>query len=392
MPAIQQKRVIKSGTFPEAKKAKKVVIEDPVLSKVAVIVNALQTESFVVPGTSGNREMLVAMAPAVLATPRDLRHSHQQSAANMLKEVFVTEEARLTQHIGEAEAKVTAVGQELAEKKIMAAAADAALQQKNTDLKAKQVELAAEVHLSRSAESSLKEVSSELSLLEDISGYDNTDHEFAANLKSEHFLVLKEGIWEGDTAPKEHIKALVSFFKKIRVDTSLVAALSLALGRKPTERSEFDSLAVSELELKLNCRLSELVQKIESNVAAIASKKTEKDTADAALATAKTQQRLSSEAMLELKAEQNQRAASLSQIQQAVIEKEFEVKAVEGDLAAEKAILEEHQRISIVLTELLERCAPVPEVVVEELAEEATEVVPETVAEVVPEPTQEAVM
>jgi len=395
MPAIQQKRVIKNAAFPEAKKAK-VVVEDPVMAKVGVIAAALQTDSFVVPGTPGNREMLVAMTAAVLATPRDLRHAHQQSVADMLKEVFLSEEARWTQRVVEAEAKVHAVAQELAETKVVTTSADSAFQEKTTDLKTKMQELAQEVHVTRDIESSTKTALSELTDLEETNSFDTEKQEFAAKVKTERFVVLKEGSWEGDSVSKDGIKALVSFFKKIHVDTSLTAALPLALGRKPTERSEFDILVVSELELKLEARLLELAQKIESNVAAIAEKTTEKDAAEAALAAAKTKQRLSSEALLELKAEQKQRALELSQKQQAVIEKEFEEKAIEGNLTAEKIGLEGHQRILSDLTELLERCAPIPEVVVEEqVVEEATEVVPEPISvamEVVPEAIQEAVM
>merc|ERR1712118_27903 len=192
------------------------------------------------------------------------------------------------------------------------------------------------------------------------------------------FLVLQEGSWEGDVVPKDHVKALTSFFKKIKVDVSMVAALPVALGRKPAERSEFDSLVASELEQKLEAHLQKLAQTIENNVAANGEKNTAKDAIDEAFTAAKTQQKKEVEALLELRAEQKQLSSELSEKQQAVIEQEFAMKAVDGEFQEEKVALESHQRIVSDLTELLERTVPIPEVAVEEeAADMATEVMTE---------------
>lgn len=383
MPAIQ-KRVIKTSEFPEAKKAKVQVVENPVLAKVHVIAAAVENVDFVVPGTNANREMLVAMMPAVLSTPVDVRHAHQHTLAGTFKELFLAEESRLTDRVAEVETKVTEADSELAARKATTASAEAALKQKSDELKAKQVELAAEVQVTRDAESTLKQATSELTSLEEIKGFDAEELEAAANLKIERFLVLKEGTWEGESVPKEHVKALQSFFRKIRADTSMVAALPLALGRRPADRSEFDELVVGELEKMLESKLLTLTQKISNNESELVAKKGEKESAESALAAAKAQQRLSAEALLVLKSEQKQSSAELTKKQQAVVEHEFEVQAVQADQHERKVGLEAHQGVFSVLNELIERTAPVPEVVVEPaVAEVAMDVVPELVQEAV---------
>jgi chromosome segregation ATPase len=184
---------------------------------------------------------------------------------------------------------------------------------------------------------------------------------------------------------------LQSFFKKIHVDASMLAALPLSLGRKPADRSEFDNLAASELEKALEATLQEMVQKMESNEAAVVSKKAEKDAAESAHCSAKLEQRTSTEALLALKAQQKQLMAELSEKKKDVIEQEFVVQAVDADRGERKVGLEANQRILSELTELLERRTPpapepTPEVAVEEDVAGVA-----TVTDVVLQAVQEAV-
>jgi len=381
MPAFQ-KRVMNNAELPEPSKKAKVAVEDPVLTKVSTIVAAIEDANFVVPGTDANREMLVAIAPGVLGTPIDARHEHQQSMADTFKELFSNEELRLTERVTAAQAKVTESTNALATCKATAATAESAFKEKTNELKAKQVEVAEKVQATRNAESTFKELTSELTDLEQIKEIDSETQEAATNMKSEHFIVLQEGSWEGDIAPKDHVKALQSFFRKLHVDASMVAALPVALGRKPTERSEFDSMAVSELEKKLECRLTDLAEKVKGNDTAIAVKQAEKEGAESAFADAKAKQRLSTEALLALKAEQKQRSTEQSEKQKVVVEQEYEVRSVEADHNERKVELEAHQRILSDLTELLERTTPVPEVAIEEpVAEVAKDLVIEPAQE-----------
>lgn len=390
MPAFQ-KRVVNNAEFPEAKKAKVVGESDAVLAKVGTIVAAVQNENFVVPGTNTNREMLAAIAPGVLATPVDARHPHQQTLAADFKELFVNEESRLTEQVTEGQVKVTEVTKEMTTRKGAVATAESALKDKSDELKAKQFELAEKVNVTRNAESMLQEVTSEISDLEQTQGFEKEEQETAKNLNTEHFLVLKEGSWEGDIAPKDHVKPLQSFFRSLKADASMVAALPVGLGRKPAERSEFDNMVVSELEKKMEDKLSTLAEQVKTNDEAIAVKKAEKEAAESAVADAKATQRCSAEALLALKAEQKQCTAALSEKKQAVIEHEYEVQTLEADYNERKIGLEAHQKILSDLNELLERCTPVVEVPEEQAEVAAEESVAEAAMDLVIEPAQEVV-
>jgi len=204
--------------------------------------------------------------------------------------------------------------------------------------------------------------------------------------RMESFQMLKEGNGEENNDPKDHIKNLVSFFRKIKADTSLLAALPLALGRKKDERSAFDALAVNQLEKMLEEKLCEIAAQIVTNDSAIAEKAALKGTAEAAFSSALKKQRLAAEDLLEVRAERKQLTADLQQKQEAVVEQEFEVKALSSEHKERMVFLKAHQDFQNTLVELLERCAPVPEVVIEEpeqqVAEVTMEAVPDTVEEV----------
>lgn len=360
MPAFQKRKMSDS---PSPQKKKKV---DSVHKQIAVITDALEDDSFEVPGTSANRRMLIAMAPAVLEAPVDERNENQKIVAEMFKELFAAEEARLSQQVAEAEAKVSEVNKELSSRKASTSNAEVALKEKGEQVKSKLAELADKVGVTRTAESTFKELVSDLTDLEQTQSFATEEKEATLSLKTNPFLPLKEGTWEGDTVNKDDVKTLTSFFRKIKADSSMVSALPMALGRKPAERSEFDSVVVGELDKKLEGKLEELEQTIKGNAAEITKKNALKDSADASLTTAKARQRADTEAVLALKAEAKQLSSELSEKQQAVVEQGVEMKAADGELLEKKSNLETHQKISSDLTALLERTAPIPEVAVEE--------------------------
>merc|ERR1711904_510950 len=89
---------------------------------------------------------------------------------------------------------------------------------------------------------------------------------------------------------------------------------------------------------------------------------------------AKEKQRAAAEAMLVVKAEQKQLIANLSKKKEAVIEQEFEIKALEGQHNESLDGLSAHQQVQTTLIELIERVTPVePVAEVEAVAEVATE-------------------
>merc|ERR1719388_217286 len=146
----------------------------------------------------------------------------------MFKELFAAEEARLSQQVAEAEAKVSEVNKELSSRKASTSNAEVALKEKGEQVKSKLAELADKVGVTRTAESTFKELVSDLTDLEQTQSFATEEKEATLSLKTNPFLPLKEGTWEGDTVNKDDVKTLTSFFRKIKADSSMVSALPMA--------------------------------------------------------------------------------------------------------------------------------------------------------------------
>jgi hypothetical protein len=388
MPAFQKRAAKTAEDFPEPKKAKKAVVEDHVQTKVDTIIAALHDDSFEVPGTKSNREMLIAMAPCILATPRDQRHAHMESMVKSFQEVFADEASRLQDKVAEGEGAMAEASRDLASRKAEAESAASDLQMKVDEVKGKQVDLAESVGVTRNAETTLKDTKFELSTLVETKS-DLAREQEEAQARMENFNMFKNGDQESAAPKEEHnlLKTLASFLKKIKADVSLVAALPMALGRKPAERTDFDANAVVEVEKKLEEKLREVAAGVQSNEALIAEKTDFQGTSEKALVNAKEKQRALAEAMLAVRADQKELTTILATKKEAVIEQEFTVKALEGEHNEKLSFFKAHQEKQSTLTELIERDTPV-EADVEVVApmEEvigAVEAIPETVHEAV---------
>jgi hypothetical protein len=380
MPAIQKRVATTEQDFPELKKSRKAEVEeslvlDPVQTKVASITTALQDEALQVPGPKSCREMLIAMAPSILATPRDQRHEQMESVVQSFSEIFAEEETRHQSKIAESEMKVAEASSELASRNAEAVSASSELQVKVDELKDKQAALAAIVGVTQNAEATLKDLRFELSHLEETKT-DLAQEQEAAQSIMETFNMFKDSTQEIQFPKEEHnlLKTIGTFLKKSKADVSLVAAVPMALGRKGTERSEFDAMVVVEMEKKLDEKLHAIAAQVQSNTALIAEKTNSKATWETELMDSKGKQRAAAEAMLAVKAEQKQLVANLSTKKESVIEQEFEIKALEGQHDESLGGLRAHQQVQNTLIELIDRVAPV---------EPVAEV--ETVAEVVSE-------
>merc|ERR1719198_2931624 len=137
--------------------------------------------------------------------------------------------------------------------------------------------LAADVGVARTAKSTLEETVSELTTLQEMKEIHVSEQQDVAT-KAETFALFKDG-QSSTKAPKE----LVPFFRKLKVDSSLLAALPTALARAPEERSPFDTLTVTELEKKLTSKIEECGTKVKETEALVAEKAAVKETHETAL-------------------------------------------------------------------------------------------------------------
>jgi len=379
MPAIQKRTEKIAEVFPEPKKARKAAVANPVQAEIDSIIAALHDEAFEVPGSKSNREMMIAMAPSILGTPRDQRHTHMESMVGSFVELFAQEEVRLQNKVAETQAKMTEASTVLDSHKAEAETAASNLQAKVDELKGKQVACADSVGVTRSAEATLKDAQFELSHLEDLKSLLKEEQEVAQG-RMENFIMFKDGK-QDSSFPKEEqnmLKTLATFLRKIKADVSLVAAVPMALGRKPEERSEFDSMTVGEMEKLMEDKLQQMAAEVEKNETSLAEATTHKATSEAALVEAKEKQRAAAEDMLAVKAEQKERTMILAKKKEAVVEQEFVVKALAGEHGEKMSFLKAHQDQQKTLTELVERVTPAEpvadngiEVTMEEIVEAA---------------------
>lgn len=392
MPAIQKRTGYAkiAQELPEAKKAKKAAIDVVENPKIAAITTALEDESFVVAGPESNREMLIQMAPVIFATPKDQRHAHMEAMAQNFKEVFANEEARLQGKVAETEAKINEASNELESRKAAAEVTSSDLQVKANVIIALEDALADSEKATAEADSTLKEVTWELNFAKEMKSDLSAEQEGAKSMM-ESFTKFKDGCDESLDAEEQQnqLKTLGAFCKKIKADVSLVAALPMALGRKPAQRSDFDAMVVDQLEQKLEGKLTEIAEKVESNETEIVEKTDFKATSETRFGEATEKQIKWAEAVEEVKAEQDKIHDTLVTKREAVIKQEFAVKAVEAELSEKIAFLKAHQDLQNTLTELIELVTPVePEVVTADTAEAApvAEVVMADAMEAVPEP------
>jgi len=348
MPAFLEKRPLEEVEIHSSKKAKLTEVQ----TKVNKVVAALSNDDFQVDGSTVNRQMLLALAPCILATPREGRHHHQEEFAGVLKEVFLAEGARLQEHVHRIQPQIDGAGADMATRKAAVEAADSDLQANATDLKGKLSLLAARVGVTQTAKETFNHIVSELAYLEEIKEIHVLEQQDVA-AKVESFATFIDGSLHEADASKDQLKALGSFFRKLKVDSSLVAALPDALGHKPEERSQFDLLTVSALDKELTSKVDKCATLLQETIAAIVEKTAAKDAAEAALADALERQTAGAEAILQSKDEQKKLTAILAEKNKIVLDGQFEFSAVEAEYLQKTSELKLHVDVQDVLTELL---------------------------------------
>lgn len=381
MPVLQ-KRAAENAVAPAPKKAKLTAVQ----VKVEEVVAALGNDEFQVAGPYSNRQMLVALAPCILETARDCRHPKQEELGEILKEVFLAEDVRLNGKVQETQAQIDGAGADMATRNSAVETANNDVETKAAELKEKMSVLAADVGIAQNAKSDLDESVSQLAVLNEEKELHVSEQQGVAAM-AEIFAMLKDATWEGET-PKDKIKELGSFFRKLKVDASLVAALPMALGRKPEARSQFDTLTVTELENNLTTKLQDCASKLKETEASIEEKAAAKEARESVLTAALQKQKAGAEALLQTRAEHKEFISVLAEKKANVIDGQTEYKALEAELFQRTQAMEVHQMTQSNLTELLERETPV-EPVVEVAVEPAVEVAMEPAVEVAMEPAVE---
>jgi hypothetical protein len=320
MPA---KRTADKHKASVAKKAR--TNADPVQKKIQVVEDALKDESFLIPGPASNRDMLIDIAPAALKTPADQRHENQTAVIGMLKQACEAERVRRQARVDELQSEADAASDEKAVKVTAKEEEDAKLKahREETEIKKTALEKAEEVvadsrdHLKQYTQAHSKAKAAHNELLE--------EQKNVLEVQQDSFKSLKEGsCYENPKDVKKHLGLLTTLLKGIDVEVALIKSLPGALGQQPSERGNFDEVAIKQVEEKLDAHIAELEEK----VAAAQKKVSEEDGAC-----------IASEAVIDLAEEKKQACEKV------IEEADEQEKVLMAALTAARAVVKEHTNV-----------------------------------------------
>jgi len=258
MPKRGANTQAKSATNKKAK-----VVETPVDKNFATVLSALTNDEYIIPGPESCREMLVAVAPAAMTTPKDARHEDQEAVIGMVREIFTAEKMRWETRVAEANSAVDTAKAEHAEKITAKDAADA-------DVRAQKKEVAAKLDAQAIAMEVVQECEEELQKARDLYGAANATQKSIID-EQEHALgmqemikALKDGSIENPKELKKQLTTITSFLKTLEVEEALVKTLPQILGRAPADRGNFDEIALQQLNSYLDSHFNILSNRIET--------------------------------------------------------------------------------------------------------------------------------
>jgi len=367
------KKATKRAASPKAPAAKKVKKVDPVKEKVAAVVAAIEDGEYEVPGAWSVREMLSGAAPKVLGTLQDERHAYQETIFGMLAEVFQAEQSRREAVVAEVKVRMASVDVEPATKQAAKDHAEANVQAKKDEIQGKNEVLAGDASLVREEETKLREANDEKIAAAAENQIHLDDKEKAEKVQNEHVAVLKEGSWDNNKAQRAHLTVLTPFFKKLKVDASMVTAMQSALGKKPDDRGAFDNMVVAQIDESLAKHFASLAEQLASTEATVAGRTATADAAEQTRAACLEKQQASAAAVSAAQAEKKELDGVLKEATKAVNDFAKSVSKLDAELAKVEAHCQEASEVNSTCTFLRERVI-IPE-------PEPVEEVPEPVAE-----------
>mmetsp|Transcript_30725 Transcript_30725/g.95526 ORF Transcript_30725/g.95526 Transcript_30725/m.95526 type:complete len:373 (-) Transcript_30725:72-1190(-) len=203
------------------------------------------------------RAMLLAGAPACLATPADQRHELQAVTVSWIDKVFDGVEAKLQEAAEAASAEVDSAKTKKEGLEGEVAGAQAAADARAEAVKGKDGELAA-------ARQAVKDAKAKLTAAKAAQKTGDAGLKQASDAKAkleaalaEHMEYLKK---EEGFDPKQagaHMKKLVPIAKQLKLDESLMTALSSASTQPPSKRGEFDNMVIGQLEAGIQGKADE---------------------------------------------------------------------------------------------------------------------------------------
>jgi len=327
----------------------------PMDKKVNTLMTALKSA-----GPESCRSMLLSVAPIALKVPKDERHVDQDAIFVMLKEIFDAEKTHWQSRVVDATNVCEDAAAQQTEKAALKDAAAAALKSHKDVVHAK---MEAQNNADAVVADCKEEVSSATSMREhakiardDIANKQTSDLALQDAIK-----LLKEGSIDNPKEFKKHITAVTALFQSLGAEEALVKTIPQILRRTPEDRSNFDEMALQQLDRYMKDHLDALSSKLDAADQTLAEHETAVTAWQATVQVAEEKKQESDEALDAASAEEAQLQQELNNARKILKDQTAVVKRKNSDLAAEQCGLQNAEEMLETLSFLQEYTTPVPE-------------------------------
>lgn len=305
----------------------------------------------------GCHELLLATAPASLGSLEDEKAFYQKAVVKMFREVFDKAEMGLNRRVEEAQLTVDAAEKEQEARERARADAELELQRKKVEIEEKNEALNRDAAALHESSTSLQIVIERKNKAHSQYNTLLAERDGTVVAQKESLEVLKEGTWTSAREHKKHLGVLVTLFKKLGADASLISALPSALEKKPAERGNFDGMVVAQLEEILAKHVTAVQDEVSRAATAVHHASSGADVTIALAEAAQEKHRKSSEIAAQAQAEWKTVESNLRNAIWAAKEQQRALKQTSLDLLDEQAGLERIRGAKMTLNQLAGGCA-----------------------------------
>jgi len=241
---------------PGASKAKKAKVVDPVVEKVELITEAINTHH----DDANIQDLLVMAAKSAFTEPKDLRHAFHGNFIDMIDSTLQNFIGDYQGKVSDSQAKV-ADADNVKETNIQTRDQLAeALEKKAEEIVNKEAELSEKTATTKALQKELKAKKTEMAKVCATMQSLEVDLEEATEKQTIFIGLRDEAAEKSEKDRKKHVTLILPFLKKMKVESSLVVSAPLALQKET--RGTFDNAVVTEISTQFDSHIQTLKEGI----------------------------------------------------------------------------------------------------------------------------------
>jgi len=306
------------------------------------------------------QQCLADMLETSLLVYKDARHKYQEGVVEMVANTFTGIEAQIQARVDEAEKGVAGAGEEKVTRTAAVAEADGELKAKVEETNQRKRELAEDAWAFKAAKETLW-------LAKD--AQEKGEMELKGTVRTKDVLEaaardlakpLTEATVEGDQVPAL-VKQLVPILNKHEFGESMIASLPNVLAKSPSERGQFDTMVVTQMNEELALRVKALEAKLEEAAPAREQRAETVKAAEEKFQAAREKQLVSANTFTEAQAAQEEATIALRAAKEKLRSLNPETRKCQKSLTVAAEALEKFRKGPLAaFQELAERTTPAP--------------------------------